>query len=501
MMPQNHPIPTRVKTYPQTHLSEDVVSTLVARLRAQVEYYFSFQNLIRDTFLQSLLTSTDRIGSVPTEIIATFPKVRELYATSIGSYGILPPADQRFIARALRESDVVSISEDGEWISPRDMPDFQSISMWNVVQGGISPQFSDADSQNTSVSSFGAPTHPHLQPIPGKEPTTAIVQGLPPDCTEQEIVDVFTTGSVEPKNVRQDAGNTWYINFSTGADAVSAVAASWGKKVRGSPIQARMKTEAPVQMQSSNYPPTHNAMSPACTHASPYSYLTTQSPVYASYDLPYLSIQQHSNIPAHQVELQQCSIVPASHVEVQQHTTIADGSSSMVLGIPEEIPVHMRYPERSPRQRYKPRKRSRKRPATRNKTEREELDGNGHSSASKSAGDEKIGSSKTAGGSASKKSWTPRNENRRGAPSWTSPGGDPQILSEDNFPILGSLSKDVSNTADSQTTHKFAGYAHALLKSPGKAKDDEVGNEITPEEVTERMQQTSISTERTVADT
>ena len=94
-------------------------AVLLARLRAQVDFYFSPQNLAKDTFLSSLLEQHD--NAVPLETIASFPKVRQLHAIGrLGMSGMpqsqMPPADPTFLAKALEESRVVTVSNNGQWI-------------------------------------------------------------------------------------------------------------------------------------------------------------------------------------------------------------------------------------------------------------------------------------------------------------------------------------------------------------------------------------------------
>ena len=70
--------------YPGYHLSgqqsQNHESVMLAQLRVQIEFYFSPHNLVNDQYLMSLLQSTEHIGAVPLDVIANFPKVRELHA-------------------------------------------------------------------------------------------------------------------------------------------------------------------------------------------------------------------------------------------------------------------------------------------------------------------------------------------------------------------------------------------------------------------------------------
>ena len=89
-----------------------------ARLRKQIEFYFSPGNLARDRYLVSILQQS---GGVMLGTIANFPKVRtitsQLSSAELGRSGDV----FSFIASCLQESQVVVVSPDRNWIIPRSM--------------------------------------------------------------------------------------------------------------------------------------------------------------------------------------------------------------------------------------------------------------------------------------------------------------------------------------------------------------------------------------------
>lgn len=108
---------------------------LLQQLKHQVEFYFSEKNLQNDTYLLNQLNATDHIGAVSVETICNFPKIRELvrnfYATRMGLVVTGPPpmAPPYLLQTALRlefvtpagvipKTDIVTLSDDGLWISP-----------------------------------------------------------------------------------------------------------------------------------------------------------------------------------------------------------------------------------------------------------------------------------------------------------------------------------------------------------------------------------------------
>eukprot|EP00551_Chaetoceros_affinis_P005271 CAMPEP_0203684164 /NCGR_PEP_ID=MMETSP0090-20130426/47898_1 /ASSEMBLY_ACC=CAM_ASM_001088 /TAXON_ID=426623 /ORGANISM="Chaetoceros affinis, Strain CCMP159" /LENGTH=969 /DNA_ID=CAMNT_0050553331 /DNA_START=675 /DNA_END=3584 /DNA_ORIENTATION=+ len=91
-----------------------------SRLKSQVEFYFSPQNLSRDTYLRGLMAhyggnNAHTLPIVPLSVIASFPKVRELCATKTGA-AVIPP-DPFLLMKAMEGSNVAKVSPDGYWIS------------------------------------------------------------------------------------------------------------------------------------------------------------------------------------------------------------------------------------------------------------------------------------------------------------------------------------------------------------------------------------------------
>eukprot|EP00584_Thalassiosira_punctigera_P008741 CAMPEP_0172541910 /NCGR_PEP_ID=MMETSP1067-20121228/12627_1 /TAXON_ID=265564 ORGANISM="Thalassiosira punctigera, Strain Tpunct2005C2" /NCGR_SAMPLE_ID=MMETSP1067 /ASSEMBLY_ACC=CAM_ASM_000444 /LENGTH=977 /DNA_ID=CAMNT_0013328039 /DNA_START=276 /DNA_END=3209 /DNA_ORIENTATION=- len=109
----------------QHHYNE---AQLFNRLRNQVSFYFSLQNLARDKYLRNMLTAehpempSPRPAQLmcPVGVITNFPKVRDICAQfeTAGREGQLPKPPALLLANALEGSDLVTISPDGNWIGP-----------------------------------------------------------------------------------------------------------------------------------------------------------------------------------------------------------------------------------------------------------------------------------------------------------------------------------------------------------------------------------------------
>lgn len=138
---------------------------LLARLRAQVEFYFSPQNLSRDVFLRSQFYGT----SCPSAVICQFPKVRELTSGKNPIY---------WIHKSLVNSSVIQMSPDGQWLCAiQPLPPLEQ-----------SPQHrspnptNDSRSPSPSVAPAPSPPPPQQQPPPAQQRVilNTPMQGPPP---------------------------------------------------------------------------------------------------------------------------------------------------------------------------------------------------------------------------------------------------------------------------------------------------------------------------------
>mmetsp|Transcript_71021 Transcript_71021/g.199240 ORF Transcript_71021/g.199240 Transcript_71021/m.199240 type:complete len:670 (-) Transcript_71021:333-2342(-) len=246
-------------------------------LRSQIEFYFSPQNLAKDTFLLSQLNMSDHIGAVPMRVICSFPKVRQIHAF-LHNMGHLPPhmtpmADPFIVLMSLKQSSVVTVSQDGAWISPRDSSwaaqsqqsnSSSTTSPSDHIASGeprtVTSTPSSPSSQATASSSLGVPTHP-LPPAAATGTTASsttstasmtssrternivIVRDLPSTVTPEEVLQAFQTDSVTPNAARPDVGNTWFVTFETEEQALMSLSATRDSTIGGVPVQARLKSD------------------------------------------------------------------------------------------------------------------------------------------------------------------------------------------------------------------------------------------------------------------
>ena len=257
---------------------------LYTRLRNQVEFYFSAQNLARDTYLRNMLTAKHQeVPSppplqlmTPVAVITNFPKVKDICA-AFGS-SISDPLHV-LLARACEGSTVVRVSADGAWIGPvsQHLPPLTTPTTRippPTPQAHFPPGPFSASPHNMMIPSgpmgealpmpyMGPHPVPLVQNVPlyrgSASPSSnsldsssqvkdvvVMVPDMPAECNPILLMTAFTTENIRPSSVSADAqSNTWYVSFTSEADAQAAIAASSDKTVGGKSIKAKFKLEPP----------------------------------------------------------------------------------------------------------------------------------------------------------------------------------------------------------------------------------------------------------------
>lgn len=158
---------------------------LAAAVRAQVEYYFSKENLKGDKFLVSQMDSQN---SVPISTILNFAKLKAL------------TQDEALVEEALKDSATVV-----------------------VVEGRV----------RSSAKPAGR--------------NTIILRDIPADTPEADILEIFNYAGCKPiVSVKSDIGDTWFVVLESEADAKDAVLDLKLKKrtFAGVAVKARLKSES-----------------------------------------------------------------------------------------------------------------------------------------------------------------------------------------------------------------------------------------------------------------
>eukprot|EP00979_Chaetoceros_neogracilis_P004876 scaffold844_cov268-Chaetoceros_neogracile.AAC.18 len=137
-----------------TASSTPASTTLMPRLKAQVEFYFCQQNLSRDMYLRNLLSHYGGV-SVPLSVICNFPKVRNLCMT----FNV--QADSPLIMRALEGSTVAYVTPDALWISPiQPMPRLDSFAKMVPMTLGVASRSSSLSSMPEMNGQSSTPNSP-----------------------------------------------------------------------------------------------------------------------------------------------------------------------------------------------------------------------------------------------------------------------------------------------------------------------------------------------------
>jgi hypothetical protein len=222
------PTPTNMDGHPQGYYSDsnsvssaegvdvDVAkmdpATLRARIKAQVEYYFSQQNLNRDAYMKSQMGSD---GFIALSIIAAFKKVRKL------------TSDLNLIVEAIDGSTICTLNDDKTALK----------ACW-------------------------------------KRParTTVILREMPDSAQESEIKELFLGNpAFKVMSVRADVGNTWFVEFETEEGAKEAVMYVTAKTFQGERVKARLKSESVMRASAPTWQPT-GAMAVAMAGGAAFGY-------------------------------------------------------------------------------------------------------------------------------------------------------------------------------------------------------------------------------------
>ena len=234
-----------------------VNDNLMINLRRQVEFYFSEANLYSDQFLLSILNSCLHPGLVPAATIASFPKVREMYASAMSGChvpsAVAPPAHVGVVVRSLAGSSMVQVSPDGHWLSPihwqgpslqldaihgqSNSNGLREMGPDSMLPSKMTPETTPTVSP-TSFDSNGS-TREDMNPKDGF--FTLAVHNIPPETSTEQLLEMFSAEGAEPRCARQDVDDTWWIEFSSHQDAMTALSAAQGKKINGAPILVQLE--------------------------------------------------------------------------------------------------------------------------------------------------------------------------------------------------------------------------------------------------------------------
>jgi hypothetical protein len=253
-------------------------------LRTQIEYYFSHENLVRDKFIKSFLCHPDHPGSIPTQVICNFPRVREAFALATMGPDVpsdlAPVADPNFVIHALSSSSEIMISEDKLWLSPVNFdlqlystsydpvysdPPFngnnesrQGHNYQNGNEQTTFPMAAPGAFPNHSFNPMSQYSHSHLP----RERNTVIVREVPQTASEDQILDAFSFNGIQPKQAKRAQLDTWYVDFGSEQEAIEALHFTKGRTICGKPIRGGLKSTPPTDFgpNHGHYRPNNTTM-------------------------------------------------------------------------------------------------------------------------------------------------------------------------------------------------------------------------------------------------
>ncbi|GAM28099.1 hypothetical protein SAMD00019534_112750 [Acytostelium subglobosum LB1] len=172
--------------------SESVEMTIEERIRKQVEYYLSRDNLSNDKFLLAQMSPEMYI---PISVIAGFNKIKSL------------TTDIELIIKSISNSSALILDDEKKLVRPA----VQMKNPRNVL----------------------------------------ILRDIPLATTEEEIRAIFNSATQSITNVRYDqVGKMWFITFDTEENALVAHDITQNNTFKNEPIKARIKSETFVRSES-----------------------------------------------------------------------------------------------------------------------------------------------------------------------------------------------------------------------------------------------------------
>ena len=269
-------------------------TALFNMLRAQVEYYFSPQNLGRDNYLRNMLSDPTSKRQhqppppqnlqlmIPIEVISNFPKVWNICASFGAATGMMMPEPPPvLLGRALQGSAIVTISQDGAWIGPtsQQLPPFtgsappspspsQGPPVATIAAGRAPPQFPNIMSHSNNNNMMSPYPPPQMVMIPMQQPDGTIVHQSfphpyyirppppPPPNSNNNNRPLTAAGSESPSSASlEDAGSipSHTNKESSKISVASAQSAASLSSLSEQPSQVQMMQAHQQQQYQSQY--------------------------------------------------------------------------------------------------------------------------------------------------------------------------------------------------------------------------------------------------------
>lgn len=283
---------------------ESIYLSLIEALGTQLEYYFSAENLARDSFLRSVMSSTQVLHPntstpatdvsyeegkhTPIIVLSRFGKIQKIVNqyegrrrqaavdTKMSDTSIEQGSFFKFIPFLIRDAAILSkVLEVVVLANPYPAPmysngqDYHShCTLYSKLQeeaegskvldvevfwlgvGPVSVKFEDIlkVSSEETIQAKNETKKP--------EKCAIILRDMPSSTTEDEIRDLFSwEGCPEFKSAHFDVGNCWFVSLDgTSDEIVDTLLTLRSKKFKGEhAIKARLKTESAIKPEIDHY--------------------------------------------------------------------------------------------------------------------------------------------------------------------------------------------------------------------------------------------------------
>ncbi len=185
---------------------------LVAALANQLQYYFSPQNLSKDTYLNTIMQLNS--GYVPTSILSGFANVNRIITRS-STDGVVPTGldVQRLLGKSALQSSalkIVLLGQDGQVLASYGDDHFEELKgpLTFEAVGFCSDYASDNSNGNDNLNQVDSTQEDE------KKGSIVILRDVPEAATEEDVRGVFKSDDeniVEPNitNVQKEVGQYW----------------------------------------------------------------------------------------------------------------------------------------------------------------------------------------------------------------------------------------------------------------------------------------------------
>ncbi|GFH61710.1 hypothetical protein CTEN210_18186 [Chaetoceros tenuissimus] len=270
----------------------------VNKLRKQIEFYFSTQNLLKDQYLRNIMMQYG--GSfVPLVVICQFPKVMRLCE----SFNLA--VDPFMILRVMEGSSVVFVTMDAVWIGIRHPVGQGVVGGQGVVQGG--------PPQPQGQPSLPMPTGPvratSLGVMPNPMNNVAGTNSTPAAGTPTLVSPPSTTAATTPTTTTTTTGKDTPTSHTTSASNESSPSSS----------------SLPQNHQTS-----HTDTTAAAVPVHPTSSQTPPVPVSPSRNVPRPNLQMRSHTTGQFTRMHPYNMYPPNHGHTHGHPMMRPPAGGMV---------------------------------------------------------------------------------------------------------------------------------------------------------------------------